>query len=269
MPEMDECGRQHEEDLERIRNFRLMDDDFLTKCFENNVDGTKLMLDLILPVKLTVRRVTTQATIKNLQGRSLRLDILAEDEKSKGKTNVEIQRESRGAGAKRARYHGSVLDANSVFAGENVEDLPENYVVFITEKDVFHKGLPIYRIDRYYMTQEGPVLFDDKLHIIYVNGEVQDETPLGMLMHDFHCTNPDDMYYKILADRVRYYKQTEEGVAVMCKAMEEMRNEAVLEDRRRQAVKMLAKGKLSHEDIADYCELSLDEIKTLAQEKSA
>ena len=57
-----------------------MDDDFLTKCFENNVDATKLMLDIILPVKLTVHRVTTQATIKNLQGRSIRLDILAEDE---------------------------------------------------------------------------------------------------------------------------------------------------------------------------------------------
>ena len=192
--------------MERIKNLRLMDDDFLTKCFENNVDGTKLMLDLILPVKLMVHRVTTQATIKNLQGRSLRLDILAENEETHGKANVEIQRESRGAGAKRARYHGSILDANSIIAGEDFEDLPENFVVFITEKDIFQKGQPIYMIDRYFFTPNGPVQFDDKLHIIYVNGQIQDDTPLGLLMHDFHCTNPDDMHYEILADRVIYFK---------------------------------------------------------------
>ncbi len=268
MSEIDERDRQRQEDLERIRNFRLMDDDFLTKCFEDNVDATKLVLDLILPVKLTVHRVTTQATIKNLQGRSIRLDILAEDETG-GKANVEIQRDSRGAGAKRARYNGSILDANSILSGEDCEDLPENFVVFITEKDVFHKGLPIYRIDRYYMTPDGPMAFDDKLHIIYVNGTIQDDTPLGLLMRDFHCTNPDDMHYQVLADRVRYFKATEEGVSVMCKAMEDMRNEAELKRAKEDALRMLAGGKLTHEEIAEYAGLTLDQVKELAHEKSA
>ena len=269
MSAIDDFDRQHQEDLERIRNFRLMDDDFLTKCFEDNVDGTKLMLDIILPVKLTVRRVTTQAFIKNLQGRSLRLDVLAEDEKTRRKVNVEIQRVSRGAGAKRARYHGSVLDVNSVFAGEDFEDLPENYVIFITEKDVLRKGLPIYLIDRYYITPEGPVLFDDKLHIVYVNGEKQDDTPLGLLMHDFHCTNPEDMHYKILADRVRYFKQTEEGVTVMCRAMEDMRNEAELKRAKEIALRLLVNGKLTHEEVAECAGLTLEQVKELAREKSA
>ena len=268
MSEIDERDRQRQEDLERIRNFRLMDDDFLTKCFENNVDATKLMLDIILPVKLTVRRVTTQATIKSLQGRSIRLDILAEDEAG-GKANVEIQRDSRGAGAKRARYNGSILDANSILSGEDCEDLPENFVVFITEKDVFHKGLPIYIFERYCITPDGPMAFDDKLHIIYVNGQIQDETPLGLWMHDFFCTNPDDMHYKVLADRVRYFKQTEEGVSIMCKAMEDMRNEAVLKHAKETVLRMLANGKLTHEEIAECVGLTLAQVKELAQEKSA
>ena len=29
-------------------------------------------------------------------------------------------------------------------------------------------------------------------------------------MHDFFCTKPDDMHYKVLADRARYFKETEE-----------------------------------------------------------
>ena len=50
-------------------------------------------------------------------------------------------------------------------------------------------------------------------------------TELGKLMHDFYCTNPDDMHYKELADKVRYFKEDEKGVATMCKVMEDMRNE--------------------------------------------
>lgn len=45
-------------------------------------------------------------------------------------------------------------------------------------------------------------------------------------MHDFACTNTKDMYYEVLADRVHYFKEDEKGVAVMCKAMEDMRNES-------------------------------------------
>ena len=39
-------------------------------------------------------------------------------------------------------------------------------------------------------------------------------------MHDFSCTKPQDMYYKILADRVRYFKEDEKGVLTMCREME-------------------------------------------------
>jgi hypothetical protein len=30
-------------------------------------------------------------------------------------------------------------------------------------------------------------------------------------MHDFKCENPDDMYYEILRNRVRYFKEDEGG----------------------------------------------------------
>ncbi len=51
------------------------------------------------------------------------------------------------------------------------------------------------------------------------------------------------MKYKILADRVRYFKEDEKGVATMCKAMEEMRNEAVKEERVEVARQLLELGK--------------------------
>ena len=45
-------------------------------------------------------------------------------------------------------------------------------------------------------------------------------------MHDFLCNDPANMHYDILARRARYFKENPKGVSEMCKAMEDMRNEA-------------------------------------------
>lgn len=39
-------NRKHEEDLQRLRGFRLLDDDFMTKCFEDNTDCAELVLKI-------------------------------------------------------------------------------------------------------------------------------------------------------------------------------------------------------------------------------
>ncbi len=36
-------------------------------------------------------------------------------------------------------------------------------------------------------------------HILYVNGKYRGDGEVGKLMHDFSCTDPDDMNYEILA----------------------------------------------------------------------
>lgn len=41
-------------------------------------------------------------------------------------------------------------------------------------------------------------------------------------MHDFRCTQAEDMYYDVPADRVRYLKETEEGARTMSEAMESL-----------------------------------------------
>ncbi len=69
--------------------------------------------------------------------------------------------------------------------------------------------------------------FYDKIRSSHVNAQIKDETELGKLMHDMWCVEAEDMHYGILAERVRYFKENEEGVATMCRAMEEMRNDTV------------------------------------------
>lgn len=225
MAELD-FERKHAEDLQRLRGFRLLDDDFMSKVFEDKACA-QFLLQIILNRKdLNVQKVHAQHDVKNLQGRSIRLDIIAIDESGRV-YNIEIQRSDKGASIKRARYNSSLLDANVTEPGDDYENLAETYVIFITENDVLKAGLPIYHIDR--TIKETGVVFGDEAHIVYVNSQIKDETELGKLMHDFSCTDAKDMHYKILADRVRYFKEDAKGVEAMCKAMEDMRKEAAAE----------------------------------------
>ena len=256
--------RKHKEDLQRIRGFRLLDDDFMSKVFEDK-DCTEFLLQIILNrTDLKVLRVHGQYDIRNLQGRSVRLDILAVDTEERV-YNIEIQRSDKGAVVKRARYNSSLIDVNITEPGEKYENLCESYIIFITENDIMKAGLPIYHVDR--IVKETGELFGDESHIIYVNSQIKDESALGKLMHDFSCTDAKDMNYKILADRVRYFKEDEKGVATMCRVMEEMRNETARETEHAKAIKvakgMLQSGKLSYEEIAEIAELSIDEVKAL------
>ena len=215
--------KKHQEDLQRLRGFRLLDDDFMTKVFED-ISCAELLLRIILNDEgIRVLEAHSQRGIKNLQGRSVKLDILAVDSHNRV-FNVEVQRSDRGAGAKRARYNSALIDANVTEPGDLYEALNETFVIFITENDVMKADLPIYHIDR--VVKETGKLFKDEAHIIYVNSQIKDETKLGRLMHDFSCTNAKDMHNKVLADRVRYFKEDERGVAIMCREMEIMRNQA-------------------------------------------
>lgn len=256
--------QKREEMLQRIRGFRLLDDDFMTKCFEENKEATELVLSIVLnKPDIKVERVQTQYSMKNIMGRSIRLDIYATDSNG-AKHNIEIQRIDRGAGAKRARYNSSLIDSNILPAGIEVENLAETYVIFITENDVIGGNKPIYHIDRY--VKETEEAFGDGSHIIYVNASYKDDTALGKLMHDFSVTEPDDMNYKVLADAANYYKKDKEGIQTMCKAMEDMITDFVTDEKKMAAVRMLKRGKLTKEEIAEDLELSLSVIDEIARE---
>ena len=257
--------RKHEEYLHRIQNLRLIDDNFMTKVFEDK-ECSEFLLQVILDRDdLTIREVHSQYGLNNIQGRSARLDILAVDEQNKA-YNIEIQRNDRGAEVRRARYNSGLMDANITEPGDRYDQLYETYVIFITENDILKAGLPIYHIER--TIQETGMPFGDGAHIIYVNSQIKDDTKLGRLMQDFTCTNPDDMNYPVLAQRVRYFKEDTKGVATMCRAFEEVREEGKREQAVEFARSMLADG-MPYEIVAKYTKLSVEEVKALDTKRSA
>ena len=206
-----------------IKDFTLMSDIFMRNVFKQR-ECLEYVLQVIMEKHdLRVIDQIIQKDYKNMQGRSAVMDCVARDSEGK-QFDVEIQQDNEGASPKRARYHSGLMDMNTLNPGQDFDELPESYVIFITRDDTLGYGLPIYHIDR--QIKEIDKTFQDEAHIIYVNSQIKDETKLGRLMHDFSCTNAKDMHNKVLADRVRYFKEDERGVAIMCREMEIMRNQA-------------------------------------------
>lgn len=211
---------------------------------------------------LIVKSARTQKPFKNIQGRSITLDVTAVDENGT-QYDIEVQQESAGANPKRARYHSSILDSNALLPGDDFEKLPETYVIFITSKDYWKQGLPLYTVNRNIEELNTP--FDDKAHIIYVNGDYNDDSPLGKLIHDFKCSQPSEMYYTNLAERAHFFKDTEGGYDNMCKIMEESNREAARQKTYQIAINLIRMGSLSKEDIAKATNLTLEEVQELAK----
>lgn len=260
-------SKHRTDDLERLKAFRLIDDDFMSACFDGNKECTEEVLHTILGIPdLKVESVVSERVVPNLLRREIRLDIYARD--SSGKVyNIEIQRADRGAIAQRARYYSGMIDVVLLNQGDRFNLLPETYVIFITEHDVFHKGLGLYHFDR--ICRETGEPMDDGAHIIYVNNQYRDNTPLGRLMHDFACSDPKDIKNKVLAERVRYLKNEKKGVASMCKMMDEMREEAAKEaifnERVKYAINLKKMG-LSDEQIAQTYGISMSEASPIFEE---
>ena len=297
--------RTQEEYLARIDKLRLIDDDFFSEALDGKLEAVEYILQTVLERNdIVVLETKAQVEYKSATKRSIRLDIKAVD-RNQEHFDVEIQRAEEGAGARRARFHGSMIDRDLLGKGKDFDELPESFVIFITENDKYARGVPVYHIERR-IEEHDNALFGDGLHILYVNGEYQDVgTPVGRLMHDFYCTKSEDMYSKVLADEVKYLKETEGGRGRMCRILEEMCEE-VAEEVAKETAKRVEKetaerveketaerveketaervaketaketarilldlNKLSHEEISESTGIPIEVVEELAAQKTA
>lgn len=260
--------RRHREDLERLRGFRPIDDTFMRGLFKDNIPLAELVLRIIVgKPDLTLVKCETQADLKRVTGaRSVCLDAYATDNTGK-KYDIEIQRADNGADPHRARYHSSALDVENLDEKQEYRELPDSYVIFITENDYYKAGEPVYVIQNMNLTLGQP--FGDGAHILYVNGQYRGDSDIGRLMHDFNCTKAKDMNFELMAERTRYLKENPKGVGAMCRAMEELRVESFTEGReegkveqaKATALKMSQKG-MSIDEISELVGFS---IKTVTE----
>ena len=244
-----------------IKNFTLMSDIFMRNVFKQR-ECLEYVLQVIMEKQdLKVIEQIIQKDYKNLQGRSAIMDCVARDSEGK-QFDVEIQQDNEGASPKRARYHSGLMDMNTLNPGQDFDELPESYVIFITRDDILGYDFPIYHIDRH--IKEADDSFQDEAHIIYVNSRKQEDTELGRLMHDLHCKNADEMHSPVLAKRVHELKDTQKGVELMCHEMEKIYSEGMesgeLKAKKETALSLAEMG-LSVEKIAKAVNHDVNEVQ--------
>lgn len=265
-PEADQALQMRYEKYKSIlENLTIMSDAFMRNVLKKK-ECTEYILQVIMEkADLKIVEQVIQKDYKNLQGRSAVLDCVARDGENK-QFNVEIQQDNEGASPKRARYHSGLMDMNTLNPGQDFDELPESYVIFITMDDSLGYGLPIYHIER--NIREVDEKFKDESHILYVNSKIQGDTDLGRLMHDLHCKNADDMYSPVLAGRVRELKETQEGVISMCREMDQIYNDGIeegklegkLEGKKETAISLAEMG-MPVEKIAQAVKLSVNVVQ--------
>ena len=257
-----------------ILNEMCLMNDLLMSVVLEHKECMELVLRIILNKNdLVVKKCKSQYTVTNLRGRSARFDVLASD--GEGRLyNVEIQRSDTKDLTRRARYNGSLMDCEFMKKGEKLKNLPERYVIFVTETDIFDRKKPLYTVEQTIAETGEP--YSDGTHTIFVNSEIQDDTALGRLMRDFHCKNPDEMNYEAILKQINYYKNGK-GTIHMCKLMEDfgedMREEGREEGERNKAVSiaiaMLSKKHYSYEEIAELTSLTVSEVEELDKKRTA
>lgn len=71
-----QIDQNHEKDLKRIKGFRLIDDDFMTVCFEDEPGCIAIVLQILLDQPLLeIQNVRTQVFVGNLLKRSVQSDV--------------------------------------------------------------------------------------------------------------------------------------------------------------------------------------------------
>lgn len=236
-----------EEKRLKVRDMRPIDDVFFELLAKSKKVCQEILRVILEDDKLVVIDTITQSSERNLYGRSVRLDALCK--LSNGtRVNIEVQRSNNDDHLKRARFNASSITVKESNSGTNFENVPDLYIVYISEFDFLKGGRTIYHIDK--MIRETNTIVDDGLHEIFVNTVIDDHSDIAELMSCFMKKEVNNPKFPALSAEVRRLKETEGGVKSMCEIMKKYEQLAVRENKIEIIQKMLQK-EYSKEDILD------------------
>ena len=149
-------------------------------------------------------------------------------------------------------FYGAMIDSEYLEKGCSYDKLPEVYIIYVSERDLWKSGYTLYRVQSIYKGTDIP--YEDGRHILYVNAEVDDHTKIAGLMNYFKESDPNDMSQGELSRRIHYLKCEEGGYEEMCEISEKIYREGMedgMERDIREVVRVYQELGLSREEILD------------------
>lgn len=215
---------ERERRVEEARKFNLLSNVFMSVALNDKLACQHVLRILMGIPDLTVREVRTQYRISKVTSHDAILDILAED--GNGRLyGIEIQRTDTIDHARRTRFYGAMIDSEYLQKGKTYAELPDVYLIYISETDLWKAGYTVYPVEKYFKNTELP--YEDGQYILYINAAINDGSPTAKLMQYFKTANPEDMSQGELSKRIRYLKCEEGGYAEMCEVSEKIYQEGI------------------------------------------
>lgn len=215
--------------VREARKFNLLSNSFMSVAL-NDKGACQYVLRILTGIKdLKIREIRSQYRISKLYSHDAILDILAED--GSGRLyNLEIQRAETIDHARRTRFYGAMIDSEYLGKGKNYKELPDVYIIYISETDLWKAGYTVYPVEKCF--GNTALKYEDGQHILYVNAAVDDGSETARLMAYFKTADPEDMAHGELSKRVHYLKCEEGGYAEMCEVSEKIYMEGIEDGRR-------------------------------------
>jgi len=155
-----------------------------------------------------------------------------------------------------------MLGSECLEKGRHYADLPDLFIVYLSETDLWEAGFTTYLVKKYFENTDIP--YDDGQHIMYVNAAINDGTEMANLMQYFKTADPDDMNHGDLSKRIHWLKCEEGGYQEMCEISEKIFKEGQIEGELKKAkstAMRLADMGLATEKIAEAVEVSTSTVK--------
>ena len=165
--------------------------------------------------------------------------------------NVEVQKSDNDNHQKRVRYNGSNIDTYITEKGTEYKELPNVYVIYISEFDVFKKGKVIYHVKRV-IEETGDTVYNG-YNEIYVNTKIDDKSDIAELMKIFKSSEiPQNRKFPNVCETIKEFKE-EKRSGSMCKLVEEYAREYAKGER----LEGKMEGKIEGEEVLMYVILEL------------
>ena len=219
--ETDSRIRHREFLLQGIEELTLLHDTFM-KVVLKDVEACQHVIRILMDdPTIEIVEVRSQYRISKLVSKDAVLDILVED--TRGRVyNLEIQRETTIDHARRTRRYSALVDAEYLEKGKEYNEMPEVYVIYISETDIWETQETESPVERHLKGQIEE--YNDGQHTIYINAAIDDGSPKAALMRYFKTCDPDDMSQGALSRRVHYLKREKGGIGEMCEYSERIFN---------------------------------------------
>lgn len=227
-----------EEKIKLIAPLRPIDDIFFEVLATDKLVCQEIIRTILQDDKIIVEEVIVQDSLKNIYGRSVRLDALCILGNGT-RCNVEVQRSDNDNHLKRVRLNASSITVKDSVVGEKFEGIKDVIIIYISQFDFLGKGLCTYHIDK--VIRETGDVVDDGLSEIFVNTAIDDKSDIAELMKCFLQQKVNNPKFPELSRKTEEIKETGRGASTMCdfmeKYMEESKAEGIAEGKIRATIK--------------------------------